>query len=117
MRRSLLAVVLLAAALAACGGDAAGADPEAAAAVAGDATVELRDTQFQPGDVTVEAGSTVAWVWDDGSTPHDVVGDDFRSEVRTDGTFTHTFAEPGTYPYVCTLHPGMEGTVTVAAGS
>lgn len=119
MRRSLLAVVLLALVLAACGGDDPDADAgqQAARPAAGEPTVVLRDTQFQPADTTVEAGSAVAWVWDDGSTAHNVVGDGFQSEIKTDGTFTHTFAEPGAYPYVCALHPGMEGTVTVVARS
>ena len=45
--------------------------------------------------------------------PHDVSGEAFRSEIQTEGSFTHTFDETGDYPYVCTLHSGMRGTVTV----
>lgn len=29
------------------------------------------------------------------------------------GTFEVTFDEPGTVEYVCTIHPGMAGTITV----
>jgi plastocyanin len=76
-------------------------------------TVTLSDSRFTPADITVEPGTEVTWIWDDGSRSHDVVGDGFASDTQTEGTFTHTFTEPGTYEYVCTLHQGMEGTVTV----
>jgi len=45
--------------------------------------------------------------------PHDVSGDGFNSEIQTEGIFSHTFEEVGAYPYLCTLHSGMRGTVTV----
>lgn len=35
----------------------------------------------------------------------------FSSGIAFDGTFTVRFAEPGTYEYVCLIHPEMEGTV------
>ena len=44
---------------------------------------------------------------------HDVSGDGFKSEIQTEGTFSHTFDDAGDYPYVCTLHAGMRGTLTV----
>jgi plastocyanin len=31
----------------------------------------------------------------------------------SEGTFHHRFDEPGTYDYVCTLHPNMTGTIEV----
>jgi plastocyanin len=45
--------------------------------------------------------------------PHDVSGDGFKSEIQTEGTFSHTFEDAGAYPYFCTLHSVMKGTVTV----
>jgi plastocyanin len=57
--------------------------------------------------------ATVTWVWNDGAIAHDVKGDGFRSEVMAEGTFGHRFAQPGTYDYVCTLHPNMTGTIEV----
>jgi plastocyanin len=46
-----------------------------------------------------------------------VVGDGFRSDTRSDGTFSHRLDEPGTYEYACTLHPNMTGTIEVTAAA
>lgn len=113
-RRSLMLAALvgiLALALSACGtGDAS--TPDAAAESDGP-TVVIEDLAFAPEALTLEVGDTVTWVWNDGAVEHDVVGDDFKSEVMSEGTFRHRFDEPGTYDYVCTLHPNMTGTIEV----
>jgi plastocyanin len=44
---------------------------------------------------------------------HDVSGDGFKSEIQSEGTFSHTFEDSGGYPYGCSLHSGIRGTVTV----
>jgi plastocyanin len=113
MSRVVLAAVALAA-LAACNAPEPSASPEPAdsGAVTGDSTVLVSDMSFSSDTLTVEAGSTVTWVFDD-VMPHNVVGDGFASEIMETGSFTHTFTDPGTYPYVCTLHSNMEGTVVV----
>jgi plastocyanin len=79
--------------------------------------VFLRDLAFDPVELTIQSGETVTWVWDDGGTSHDVVGEGFRSELITGGTFSHTFEDPGTYPYICSIHPNMVGTVIVESSS
>ena len=76
-------------------------------------SVTIRDMRFDSDHVTIEKGDTVTWVWDDDDMAHDVSGDGFRSEIQTGGTFSHAFEESGDYSYVCTLHSGMSGTVTV----
>jgi len=78
-------------------------------------TVTIEGMRFNADHVTIESGDTVTWVWDD-DMPHDVSGDGFKSEVQSEGSFAHTFDESGTFPYVCTLHSGMTGTVTVVDG-
>jgi plastocyanin len=91
---------------------------DSAAAAAGEAnTVLVEHMDYKPGSVTVPAGATVTWTFDDGAIPHDVVFDDvdIASEQITDGTFHHTFTEPGTYTYHCSLHPNMTGTVEVTS--
>jgi plastocyanin len=111
-RLKLAAVVgMLAFALGACGtGDASTSD---AAAKSDGRTVVTEDLAFEPETLAVEAGDTVTWVWNDGAVEHDVVGDGFKSEVMSEGTFSHRFDEPGTYDYVCTLHPNMTATIEV----
>jgi plastocyanin len=100
------------------GGGGAGADTseEAAPAGGGGAEVTMKDIKFDPKNLTVKVGDTVEWVNDD-SVGHDVTADDFKSGdpggMASGDTFEHTFEKAGTYDYVCTVHPGMEGTVTV----
>jgi plastocyanin len=107
VRRAALLVLPLAA-LAACGGGGSEASGTA------DHVVELVGNDFVPAEITVEAGDTVEWVWTQ-QAAHNVVASDgaFESPVQPRGTWSHTFDETGEIHYVCTLHPGMEGTVTV----
>jgi plastocyanin len=113
-RRSLKLAALvgvLVLALGACGtGDAS--TPDAAAESDGP-TVVIEDMAFEPETLTVEAGDTVTWVWNDGAIDHDVSGDGFKSKVMSEGTFSHRFDEASTYDYVCSLHPNMTGTIEV----
>ena len=80
------------------------------------AQVTMKGIAFNPATVTVKAGDTVTWTNED-SVGHDVTGDDFNSGdpggLANGDTFEHTFDEAGTFKYVCTVHPGMEGTVEV----
>jgi plastocyanin len=108
--RRFLAVAALAFAATGC---AAQGSAEPPPSVEGPA-VAVRDYEFEPASLTVEAGATVTWVWE-GRSPHDVVGQGFESEDQNSGTFRHTFEQPGTYAYECTIHPGMEGTIVAKA--
>jgi glucose/arabinose dehydrogenase len=42
-----------------------------------------------------------------------VSGEGFASPTQTTGTFEHEFTTPGSFGYICTLHPEMTGTVVV----
>jgi plastocyanin len=77
--------------------------------------VTVADRAYTPADITVSVGETVTWVFDDGGMAHDVVADDrsFRSPLAKEGSFSHTFTEPGTFTYHCTPHPDMIGSVVV----
>jgi plastocyanin len=102
---------LLVLALGACSTSDAATD--APAAGAGGPTVTIQDLAYTPATLTVGVGATVTWVWRDGAIAHDVKGDGFRSKVMAEGTFSHRFDQPGTYEYVCTLHPNMTATIEV----
>jgi plastocyanin len=82
----------------------------------GGAEVSMEEIAFVPAELTVSVGDTVTWTNND-SVPHDVTADSFSSGepggMAGGDTFEHTFDEAGTFDYVCTVHPGMEGTVVV----
>ena len=78
--------------------------------------VAMKGIKFNPAKVTVKPGGKVTWTNDD-SVGHDVTSDTFESGspggIDGGSTFSHVFKKAGTYKYVCTVHPGMEGTVKV----
>lgn len=79
------------------------------------ASVSLANKSFSPRSVTISVGGTVTWSNKD-DMPHNVTSTSgaFRSPIfNRGGTYKQTFAKPGTYPYLCTLHSGMSGTVVV----
>jgi plastocyanin len=97
--------------LAACSGSTtkAATPPPPNAAV----TVVLHNIAFNPQTVTIKAGQTVAWKFDDGTIVHNVTFNSFASNDLSSGYYTHTFTAPGTYRYVCTIHSNMTGVVIV----
>jgi plastocyanin len=94
--------------------------PEAAPAgattitmVSGSST--LTTTAYSPNPITVSIGTTVSWLNSD-STTHTAVanGGAFTSpNVAPNARFNFTFTTAGTFPYHCTIHPNMVGTITV----
>jgi len=75
----------------------------------------LGNAAYKPNPIMVSAGATVTWTNDDGVT-HTVTSDSgaFNSNgLASGGTFQFTFPTAGTFPYHCTIHPGMVGTVVV----
>ncbi len=113
---TLIAAALLGLAAVACGGSTeptSNADTSGAGSVATESAVEVSDNRFGPDEQTVVAGATVTWTWADGAALHNVVGDGFQSETQAEGTFTQRFDTPGAFTYVCSLHSGMDGTITV----
>ncbi|WP_054815751.1 plastocyanin/azurin family copper-binding protein [Nocardia arizonensis] len=122
-------VALSSALLTGCGSDDSGtaATPSAGATASRTAspgptkraavTVRVDDMAFSPADVTVKVGDTVTWKFSD-RFPHSVqgMGDKamgINSPIHTSGEWSYTFIAPGTYRYLCSLHPEMRGTVTV----
>jgi plastocyanin len=114
-----LVLMSLAGGLAACGGDGA-EDPAPAAAQAPKAagtTVSVQDNSFSPETLQVSVGDTVTFT-NDGGIAHTVTatsGAEFDSGSLAPGaTFEFTAEKAGTVSYVCTFHPGMQGTIEVA---
>lgn len=71
---------------------------------------------YEPADITVPAGTTVIWEWR-AQDRHSVTADNgaFDSGVKQGAgqTWEYNFATPGEYPYSCTPHPFMLGSVKV----
>jgi len=79
------------------------------------AEVKLDNFSFGPAVTKVSAGTTVTWINRD-DIPHTVASTDkaFKSKVMdTDEKFSYTFLKAGTYPYFCSIHPKMTGSVEV----
>ncbi|WP_448205879.1 cupredoxin domain-containing protein [Azospirillum sp. sgz302134] len=98
------ALVLALAVIVPCGAGAA--DP---------VQVRIDNFTFNPPVITVPKGTEVTWLNAD-DIPHKLAGSGrpWKSPVLdTDQRFSFTFTEPGSYPYFCSLHPHMTGTVVV----
>lgn len=137
----LFALALAALAFAACGGDGEEATPSPEPTVQAttpppqatapatpttavtpeptqapeNASVTIRDFEFDPGTVTIRAGGTVTWT-NQGPSVHTATADDgaFDSgNLNRGDSFSHAFDEPGTYSYHCTPHPFMTAEVIV----
>jgi amicyanin len=122
--RSLALALVLVGAAAACGSSSSGGTPTTgssssgttASTSAGGTTVTIKNFQYTPATLTVKVGTKVTFVNDD-TTPHTATsasGGTINSGNLGNGqSYTVTFTKPGTYQYVCTIHPFMKGTVTV----
>lgn len=89
--------------------------------------VTVNDFYFSPTSVTIKSGRAVKWTWSSyNSYPHDVHlkkgPPGLKNKGRfsttttavTDAHFQRTFEVPGTYKFICTVHPSeMKMTVTV----
>jgi plastocyanin len=75
----------------------------------------LTTTAYSPNPVTVAVGGTVTWTNNDSIT-HTSVSDTGvwnSGGIGAGQSFSQTFSTAGTYPYHCSIHPGMVGTITV----
>ncbi|MFT6531462.1 MAG: plastocyanin [Limimaricola cinnabarinus] len=78
--------------------------------------VEIKGFAFLPAALTIAAGDMVIFTNAD-LAPHTATSETglFDSGRLGRGQSVRmSFATPGTYPYLCTLHPKMRGTITVA---
>ncbi|MFQ5354458.1 MAG: plastocyanin/azurin family copper-binding protein [Thermodesulfobacteriota bacterium] len=107
--------------------------PEVGAAESADVVVvRISGLAFTPAEIVVSPGTTVRWINDD-PFAHDVTSGSVVEGRRArqvaesrlpDGKFhsgaygkghgfEFTFKNAGTYPYFCTIHPIMTGSVSV----
>jgi len=125
--RSLVtgSIAILLAALVACGSEGAatssnGPTVGTAGVNLGTATVTVVATDqlaFSPTSQTAHVGDIVQWTVP-GTTSHTVTfashSDLSDLSLLPGGTWEVKFTVAGTYPYTCTVHPGMNGTIVVS---
>lgn len=78
--------------------------------------VTVGDNFFNPSNLTINVGDTVEWRNANGGMAHNVTANDgsFASQTASSFTFSVTFDDPGTWDYLCTVHPAqMTGVITV----
>lgn len=81
--------------------------------------VNIQDFAFNPQNLTIMLGDTVHWVNMD-AAPHTATdgNGEFDSGTLNNGdSYDHIFMTPGTYNYICSIHPSMNGAITVAGGT
>jgi plastocyanin len=77
--------------------------------------IAIQNYAFSPSALTIQKGASVTWTNYD-SVQHMVVSDSpaFSSSLLNTGdTYTFQFNSIGTYPYHCSIHTYMKGTITV----
>jgi len=111
-------VVLLALAAVVMAGLLAAGPADAATAVV-DARDDSPGSRWVPNEVTIAPDDTVQWEFDDALVAHNIVATsdnwDLQTEQIAPGAppVTQVFEDPGVYTYLCELHSGMSGTITV----
>jgi len=84
-------------------------------APAGAVRVGIVNFSFTPASITVKVGQPIQWTNGD-AVAHTVDFSGDTSKVLNRGDiYTKIFSRPGVYPYICSIHPFMHGTVTVTA--
>jgi len=127
MKRFFLPLAILALAAGGCGSSskttssststpAPASGSSSTASPSGAVTIHMQNIQFNPKSQTVKVGQKVTWVNED-TVAHNVTaqsGGTFKSSTFGQGqSFSFTPTKAGTITYVCTIHPGMTGTLTV----
>ncbi len=75
----------------------------------------LTTNAYAPNPVNIAVGGTVTWTNND-NTPHTSTGNSGAwdsGSIAPGASFSRTFTSAGSFPYHCTIHPGMVGTVNV----
>ena len=79
--------------------------------------VAIAGFQFAPATLTVPVGTAVTWTNSD-TAAHTTSGSGWDSGVLSQGqSFTFVTQSAGAFPYVCLIHPSMQGTLTVTGSA
>jgi plastocyanin len=121
LRRTGLAVVVAAviAGVSGCGSSSSSTPAgSSSGAGAGRTGVTIQNFAFNPATVSVKFGTVVVWTNQD-NTAHTATSDPGAptsfdtGNISQGNTAVFTFQTPGSYPYHCSIHTYMKGTITV----
>ncbi|HEY4281984.1 MAG TPA: cupredoxin family copper-binding protein [Chthoniobacterales bacterium] len=97
-------------------GETAPAAAPTGSVVSAAAQVTIQTLKYSPETIEIKKGETVEWANND-VAPHTVTsqrGGEFDSgSIEADASWSHTFTQIGTFPYYCSFHTEMKGTVIV----
>ena len=87
--------------------------------LSGEAPVHIVNFEFKPPKVVVKPGTKVTWTNDD-TTIHDIkdtspLATPQGKDMSKGDTFSITYAQPGSYSYICGIHQYMTGSVEVVS--
>ena len=91
-------------------GNGNGTDPTVTTSVA------VSDNFFNPASIQVSPGVTVTWTWSSNVVHNVTFADNAITDSGDQGGGMYQTAMPtaaGLYTYLCTIHAGMNGAVTV----
>jgi plastocyanin len=77
--------------------------------------ISIDNFTFSPAKLVISKGTEVTWTNQD-DIPHAIVLSTIGVHSKafdTDKTFSYRFDKPGTFAYICGLHPQMHGEVVV----
>lgn len=85
-------------------------------AVSSSGKIDISNFEFVPKNVTVKAGTPVTWTNQD-SSAHTATasgpGAGFDTGTLQQGDSKTVKVQPGTYQYICNIHPFMKATLVV----
>jgi plastocyanin len=117
--KSILAFsALLLIAFAGCGGSdsSSSSTSDSGSPTASYGKIEIKDFEFVPKAVTVKAGTPITWTNKDSAAHTATVSGPnggFDTGTLQEGVSKTVKVKPGTYHYVCGIHPFMKATLTV----
>jgi hypothetical protein len=78
------------------------------------ANINIVNFAFSPNSVNINVNDSVTWTWV--GSPHSATSDTALWDSGISGaghTFSRTFTSAGSFPFHCTVHPFMTGSITV----
>jgi plastocyanin len=86
--------------------------------------VFVQSNAFSPANKTIVVGTTIKWTNYDGyahtvtsGAPGTPSGLFDSGNIESNGTFSYTFDQEGTFNYFCKIHNYMRGTITVQSST